>query len=682
MSARRMAYLPGLDGLRALAVGAVLLSHSALGWPRGGFLGVEIFFVISGFIITRGLLLEREQQGGLGLRGFWLRRVRRLLPALGVLCLAVLAYALAFAPDRVAELRGDLPAALGFVTNWHMIREAESYFGGFEEPSLVRHLWSLAVEEQYYLIWPLVLLAATQVFRPTAGTDGVARYRGLAVCFALAALAAAVAMAVLHVGGSDPMRLYYGTDTRATGLLLGATLACLWAPGLGTAYSLPTPSPGRRLDLLGAAGGVLLLSLLLFMDDGQALLYRGGFALTGLATLALIVATTREGTHAARLAGGRVPRWIGQRSYGLYLWHWPVMLIVAPSGLAAGAAPLVMLLQVAIVTAAAEASYRWVEMPVRNGILGRWWSESARLLPTTRRERRMALMTTGIAVLLAGAALSWPLLLAQSPEQPGYFDTRSVRIVSTPAPAAQPRESAGTASPASSVPAAQPGAEVPATVSRQPDHALADPGNAAGAVPSIPQVETISSTPSSGSSTSSAAPDAQKQEPPTPEPPTPEPNAIVVPGGVTALGDSVMVGAAHTLVAGIANIEVDAEVGRQTSAIIGALRDRVSAGTLGRVVVLHVGNNGTITEEQFDEIMSIAGSDRRVIFLSITVPRDWAAPNNDVINDGIARHPNAVLADWNAACLANPDALWTDGVHIGATGAALYLDVVVGQLTG
>src|ERR671917_1081296 len=210
----RLSYLPGLDGLRAFAVIAVLLYHAELSWIRGGFLGVEVFFVISGYLITTLLLTEWHQQGRINLMGFWLRRVRRLLPALYLLLVVTLAFAVVFLPGEVARLRGDALAAFGYVTNWYLILGEQSYFETVGRPSLLLHLWSLAVEEQFYLLWPPLFVA------------GIILLRRYALLVALAgAAASALLMAFLYQPDVDPSRIYYGTDTRATGLLLGAALA-------------------------------------------------------------------------------------------------------------------------------------------------------------------------------------------------------------------------------------------------------------------------------------------------------------------------------------------------------------------------------------------------------------------------------------------------------------------------
>src|ERR687893_4241 len=220
----RLPYMPGLDGLRALAVIAVLLYHAGLSWIPGGFLGVEVFFVISGYLITAMLLAEWRVRGRVDLKAFWLRRARRLLPALYLLLLVTLAYPVVFLPGEVAGLRNDALAAFGYVTNWYLVFGQESYFEAVGRPSLLKHLWSLAVEEQFYLLWPPVLAVGLSV--------GAKRWRQRRVLIvALAgAVTSALLMVILYRPEADPSRIYFGTDTRATGLLLGAALAFWWTP--------------------------------------------------------------------------------------------------------------------------------------------------------------------------------------------------------------------------------------------------------------------------------------------------------------------------------------------------------------------------------------------------------------------------------------------------------------------
>jgi peptidoglycan/LPS O-acetylase OafA/YrhL len=220
-------YLPGLDGLRALAVIVVLLYHADLPWLPGGFLGVEVFFVISSYLITALLVAEWRQHGRIDLKAFWFRRARRLLLALYLLLAVTLAYAVVFLPEEVTGLRSDVIAALGYVTNWYLVFGHESYFEAIGRPSLLKHLWSLAVEEQFYLLWPPVLAVGLSM--------GARRWRERRVLLVAlsGAAASAVLMGALYRPEADPSRLYFGTDTRATGLLMGAALALVWTPVVG-----------------------------------------------------------------------------------------------------------------------------------------------------------------------------------------------------------------------------------------------------------------------------------------------------------------------------------------------------------------------------------------------------------------------------------------------------------------
>ena len=385
-------YSPGLDGLRAFAVIAVLLYHAGLSWIPGGFLGVEVFFVISGYLITALLLAEWHQRGSINLRAFWLRRARRLLPALYLMLLVTLTFAVVFLPGEVAKLRSDAIAALGYVTNWYLVFGHESYFESVGRPSLLKHLWSLAVEEQFYLLWPPMLAAALSL--------GALRWRRRrALLLALAgATASALLMAILYRPEVDPSRIYFGTDTRATGLLLGAALAFVWAPGrspetaetdhsyvgkLRRLYRVRRRGRLRRrwgwavpvlLDIAGLAALGGLVWFCLWLGEYQPFLYRGGFACVALTTVVVITAVVDPRTLlGANLLGWAPLRWIGLRSYGIYLWHWPVFMVTRPQlDLSIDGWPLLGL-RLAATIVLAHLSYYYVETPIRRGALGRAW---------------------------------------------------------------------------------------------------------------------------------------------------------------------------------------------------------------------------------------------------------------------------------------------------------------------
>ncbi|MFQ5473954.1 MAG: acyltransferase family protein, partial [Dehalococcoidia bacterium] len=348
--APRLPYFAGVDGLRALAVIAVVLYHTGLGWMPGGFLGVEVFFVISGYLITSILLRERERSGKMDLRRFWMRRARRLLPAVFVLILSVLVYAVVFLPEEVAKLRSESLAAIGYVSNWYQIFRDQSYFESLGRPSLFLHLWSLAVEEQFYLLWPALFAL---VF---------AKIRARHAVVALVAIAAAstVLMAIQYQPGVDSSRIYYGTDTRAAGLLIGAALALVWAPGRLPASVISASH--RTADTYGllALGGLIAFSALITESD--RLLYQGGFAIVALLTALVIAAAVHPGARTLQsILGWRPLVWIGLRSYSIYLWHWPVFMVTRPHEDVALDGVLLLALRLALTLTLAELSYRLVE---------------------------------------------------------------------------------------------------------------------------------------------------------------------------------------------------------------------------------------------------------------------------------------------------------------------------------
>ena len=354
-SSGRLPYSPALDGLRALAVLAVMLYHGGVAVAGGGFLGVDVFFVLSGFLITTLLLLEFEANGRLDLPAFWGRRARRLLPALFLVLITVLVYGAFLRGEAASAVRADVLATLFYVSNWWFIASGNSYFAQFQDPSPLTHTWSLAIEEQWYLLLPIVLVLLL---------PRVKSRRWWVIIFVALALLSAGLMSFLHMPGSDPSREYYGTDTRLLGLLLGAALASLLTPGAIEKVR----RPAAWLAPIGLAALVLLLGL---TDDTSDWLYNGGFLLVALVSAVVLASVVaRPQGFVARVLAWRPIVWIGTVSYGLYLWHWPVYVILSPGRTGISGTAL-LVLRFAVTFAVAALSYYLVERPVRRGALNR-----------------------------------------------------------------------------------------------------------------------------------------------------------------------------------------------------------------------------------------------------------------------------------------------------------------------
>jgi peptidoglycan/LPS O-acetylase OafA/YrhL len=644
-----LGYVPGIDGLRALAVVAVILYHAELSWIPGGFLGVEVFFVVSGFLITSLLLSEVRNDGSVALGNFWVRRARRLLPALFLVLTATSVLALLFAPGEVAELRGDVLSALFYVTNWDFVFSDKSYFEIMGRPPLLQHLWSLAVEEQFYLFWPLIFIA---------GMRGLGKRR-FAWAIAAAALVSAAWMALLFDEGSDPSRVYYGTDTRASALLIACALAFWWSPWRLRADI----AAGAKvvLNLVGFLALLAVLRILIVTDEFDPGLYRFGFAGLSLLTAVVIAVTVHPGALLGRVLGWAPLVWIGKRSYGLYLWHWPIFQVTRPDLDVPITGVPNLVLRLGLTVGAAELSYRYVEMPIRRGALGRWWTSMREAEGPQRARLQVGFGSSLVAAVVVVTMVGLGLVRAEAPDQ----DLIVAAGDGIPT-AVEGQDPSAVSDTAIFNLGTEPAPVVPST-----DAPVGEPDDSSTTVGSAPPGSTPpGSTPDTTAGSTTTAP--------APPPSGPAPPPVPVTKRVAALGDSVMLGAKPQLQTALGPTSaVDAVVGRQVSDGINVLRFWQSKGLLPEVVVIHLGNNGTFTDQQFDEIMSILASVPKVIFVNDKVPRRWQDPNNAVIAGGVGRYPGrAFLLDWVAASHGRPDLFYDDGMHLRPEGAQYYSQLI------
>jgi peptidoglycan/LPS O-acetylase OafA/YrhL len=366
-------------------------------WLPGGFLGVEVFFVISGYLITLLLSQEFVRRQRIAVGGFWLRRARRLLAALYTLLALVSVVVLVFYREDADELAGQVWAALTYVTNWFLIFSDQSYFALVERPPVFQHLWSLAIEEQFYLVWPILLLV---LLRASRGRQWAA-----AAVVTLGAIASLAWMAILFEPAMDPSRVYYGTDTRAAGLLFGAALALVWKPTHH--WRRDGEVKTVALDLAGMAAIGVLVTCFAVIRETDTFLYRGGFAVVSVASCVAIAATVHPGTVlGVHVLGRRLMTWIGKRSYSLYLWHWPIFVYTQPEiDQPLGLYPT-LVLRLVLTAIAAELSYRYVEVPIRNGAFARWRHRLSRRQGARRHAGPIVLASAAGLLLLAVNSVS------------------------------------------------------------------------------------------------------------------------------------------------------------------------------------------------------------------------------------------------------------------------------------
>ena len=624
-----MGYLPGLDGLRAVAIIGVLLYHAGIDWMPGGFLGVDVFFVISGFLITSLILEEYDRSGRVNFTKFYLGRARRLLPAVAVLLIAVGVAVLIVYQDALSAFREDALATVFYVNNWWYIFVDQSYFESVGRPPLLKHLWSLSVEEQFYLIWPAFALLLMR-------SGGRPLVRRLALVLAIAST---VWMAVLSIRNgypvdADPSRAYFGTDSHSMGLLVGAGLATMWRPG-----RLSTQVPrGAQLIItgIGVTSLAAVIGFYLFVGEFTPWLYRGGFLALAFFTTALIAAVTHPASFLGPALGTGVLRYIGRRSYGIYLWHWPIFMVTRPGIDVEWSEPVTFVVRIALTLVIAELSYRLVEMPIRRGVLGRAWS-AVRSGGALGMRAIGTLIATGI-VTVVGAAVAIALIM-----NPG--DGRDA----IPPDVA---EAMGIAD----------GGPLELAIDEESSDAQDDA--AANATAGISTESGTDPGITNDDSTDSGEPVLSDEE------------IRAANGPVSVIGDSVVLGARSAIKDAIPGARVDAKVSRMPGGFTGRVKKLDRRDKLANVVVVHPATNGVINAKIMRGILDPLTDYERVVIVNASVPRSWEKQNNKVIAKVTPDYPNVVVADWKSASDGRSEYFVSDGVHLTDSGAAAFAEVI------
>lgn len=626
-------YIPALDGLRTLAVVAVVLYHLNLTWAQGGLLGVTIFFVLSGYLITRLLINEVSKTGRIDLKSFWIRRIRRLFPAVVTVVVVTCALCTIFNHVMLTKMRPDILPSLLFFNNWWQIAQNVSYFNALGDPSPLTHFWSLAIEEQFYLIWPPLLFAMVSMHVSKPNTRRVVL--GLAAVSALA-------MMVLYNPAADPSRVYYGTDTRVFSLLLGAWMAFIpdrdLAPvrlahrlglnrlaGAAKHGKNAEDKPGKKvddsadtapaqpsalvrfwsspasIDVLGVVGLVGLAAMVALTNGYTAFQYRGGTLLCSILTLMVIAACVQPQGMVARALSAELLVWVGKRSYSIYLWHYPLLLLMNPVANISDTPWWQYILQVLVVVAVAECSYRFIETPFRKGAFGRTVSELREGTTTPANWVRAHIPVCAVCGVVLVVALGGLVFVPDTSALSG----EGAEILNKEAKNAKPQDQ-------------------------------------------------------------QAADDTDKDNDGFPD------------GSYDLLmiGDSVSLRAVDSFDGVFPHSHIDAEKGRQFDAGRTTFEGYIQQNLAGKIVVFALGTNGLVTDAQIDAIMADAGNQRTVVFVNTRSPQPWVGATNQAIANAATRYKNVRVIDWYGYSANRNDLFDGDGTHLSNAGVAEYLKLI------
>ena len=574
---RGIRYIPAIDGLRAVAVIAVMLYHLGFNWIPGGFLGVDLFFVISGYVITRLLLDSIQRSGGLDLRAFYVARIRRLLPPLLFMIIVTTVFVGAWAPDTMRRFLADTPFALFGGMNWWLVFRHTDYFEAIGRPPLLQHTWSLGVEAQFYLVWPLILLLVLRYFGKNKIPGAallIAAFSGIALLFVSLQVDAASASQVSHV--------YFGTDTHSIGLFLGAALAVRWIPqNLNETVSKKAQD---FIDGIGVFGLLGIIAAFLFVDENDPTLYKIAFPLAGLFGCAIITSIVHPASRFAPILSSKPFVWIGERSYAIYLWHWVVFQVTRPEYDLEGSPWALYALRLLIVFALADISLRLVELPVRTGLIDYWFKGMK------YRTKRVQLRQKFAVLLILISTIGLTTTSALSAIAEGDRQLNELK---------------------------------------------------------------------------------QQLEPPafTPTDTT---------GGLWVTGDSVILGIRFELDARQNIGLINARVGRQAPELLEVIRND-KANMVGSTIVMNLGNNNRLTEEQVAAIFAEVQDQPRIIVVNTAVPRGWRDENNALISQYATQY-GARLIDWATISAGHPEYFGPDGVHLVPAGVRAYVDAIAAEL--
>nr|WP_246147457.1 acyltransferase family protein [Secundilactobacillus folii] len=624
-------YISGFDGIRTIAVIGVIVYHLLPYSLQGGYLGVPIFFVVSGYLITDLLLQEYEQNGRIDVLSFYGRRMKRLYPALVTMVLTTAAYITLFQRSLFVSLKAIITTNLLYVYNWWEIGHGQSYFDRFNGESPFTHLWSLSIEGQFYLIWPLVLVVLLGIFH---------QRRQIFYMITGLAVLSAIWMGVLYTGTAMTNRVYYGTDTRMFAILLGVSLAFIWP-----ATKLKTDLSDRSKWLLNGTGIVSFLAIvwLFFKMSGQATwTYRGGMFLFTFLSAILVATVAHPAGFMNQVFTNRVFDWVGKRSYGIYLYQFPIMIFYEAKVTNIAAHPLLnALIETVLILIVSDLSYRYLERPMRHYN----YSQLPNLVrqffkrPSTFGWRRYVVIPAALiaAVALFGAATS----PAHSREQQSALQSSIKK-----------NQKAASASNQKAL-AQQRAEQKQAAAQKKREEAW----------------RKVKLTPHERQLMKSYGLTKRQV-------------VIAKDLPVTAIGDSVMLDASRDVREVVPNTYVSAGVGRQIWQAPKEIQALQAQGALAKNVVVNLGTNSPMTDEQIDSVIRMIGPKRHIYWINTHVPtRNWESSVNTTIAKAARRYPNVEMVDWHDLSKNHQSWFYNDDVHPNPTGNRYFTRLLVQRMT-
>lgn len=639
---KKRRYITGFDGLRTIGVLGVILYHIRPDIFRGGYLGVPIFMVVSGYLITDGLIMEFDRSNGFDFRGFWQRRIKRLYPGLVLMLLATSAYITLFARGLLHNLHQIVLSNLLYVYNWWQIANGQSYFARFAQgDSPFTHLWTLSIEGQFYLIWPLLMLL---ILRRTKKDY---KKRGMQLALILAVISGLL-MAILYQPKTgvpfDPSRLYYGTDTRAFSILLGAALAFVW-PSSRLAEDVPRTDK-MVLNGIGTVSLIGMLAMVIFTTDQSPFLYRGGMFIFSIFVTLLVAVVAHPGALFNRLLSNPVFTWVGRRSYGLYLYQLPVMVFMESKATNIADHPVLYpVIEVILIVLITEFSYRFVEQPLAHADYS---FAGFKKYVQAVRVNRAQLIRTGVLALIAVIGLVGVMqapsanAVGKSPLQKRLTDTKKDKAANRKRLAAMKKALKESDSTKSS---------------------------------------TVKQSSSAVKSSSSSSAKPQKTKPVAGL--TAAETARAQNLRVVAVGDSVMKDGEPLLEKIFPKAYVDAVPSRQVSDGVAVMKKYATTGALANTILVGLGTNGPLTKEYLDQVMHIATPKRQVYWISVRVPtKQWQNTTNAALKAGAAHYPNLHVIDWYAYANSHDEWFYKDRVHPTPSGAKYYATFIAKNLVG